>query len=201
MMKLKNKIELKQELLTPNNLNAVEDFVISELYSEVKTPKPENKPEPKKLIINPKKILFIDVDGPLIPSRALFLENQGKLLNLGVADTFDPVAVSVINTVLKETKCQFVISSTWRIKRLEVCKNLFTLNKINFDHIHSDWETPMKFSSSRSDEIRMWLDKHLEIEKYAILDDAKVDLPNIVRVSTEDGMQMRHYNKLIELLS
>lgn len=188
------------ELLTPDNLNLMEQE--HNLKSEMTST--ESLTEPQTISLkpsNPNKILFLDIDGPMIPTRAFYLENQGKLMGFGVADTFDPIAVGMLNDVFKETRCQLVISSTWRIKGLEICKELLTKNKVVYNTIHPDWETPRKMSSNRGEEIKMWLNKHKEVIKYAILDDEKVDLPNLVRVSNEDGMQLRHHLKLIELLT
>lgn len=186
------------ELLTPDNLNLMEQ------EHDLKITSTESLTEPQTISLktsDPNKILFLDIDGPMIPTRAFYLKDQGKLMGFGVADTFDPIAVGMLNDVFEQTSCQLVISSTWRIKGLKICQELLTKNKVVYNAIHPDWETPRKMSSTRGEEIKMWLNKHKEVTKYAILDDEKVDLPNLVRVSNEDGMQLRHHLKLIELLT
>ncbi len=57
------------------------------------------------------KVIFIDIDGPLIPGRAYMLpkkHNHGPW----VMD-FDPVAVSLLNELAKTRGWRFVIHSSW----------------------------------------------------------------------------------------
>lgn len=142
------------------------------------------------------KVLFLDIDGPMIPRRAYRLPGQTLRVTL-----FDPVAVSLLLDVLNRSKAKLVISSTWGswyskddfIKQLEK-------NGISASYLHEDWVTPRKFSSLRCNEIQWWLNKHKEVTHYAILDDEHVPLPNTVRVTLNDGLLYGHYQKLLKLL-
>lgn len=142
------------------------------------------------------KVIFCDIDGPLISGRAVFLPgNRGKLVSW-----FDPVATALLLDVIEETQCKLVISSTWRHKGKDVCFELLTKNGVSTEFLHEDWRTPVHFSEcDRSLEIKEWLTKH-KPEKYAILDDGWVDLPNFVRTTELTGLELHHWEKLINIL-
>jgi hypothetical protein len=143
-----------------------------------------------------KKVLFLDFDGPMIPRRAHFLPNQTL-----VVSKFDPIAVALLNSVLDKTGAKLVISSTWGKLGKDTVKPTLEENGISWDKVHEDWVTPRKFTSTREMEIKMWLDRHRDTTHWASLDDEKLELGGQnVKVSFDDGMQMYHYHKLLELL-
>lgn len=142
------------------------------------------------------KVLFLDIDGPMIPRRAFYLPKQTL-----VVSKFDPVAVALLNSVLDKTGAKLVVSSTWGNLGIEVVKPSFEENGISWDQVHQDWVTPRKLTDSRVHQIRMWLDKHPGIDLWASLDDENLDLDGRnVHVSFDDGMLLKHYHKLLELL-
>lgn len=143
---------------------------------------------------NVKKVLFLDIDGPMIPRRAYFLPGQTLVVSI-----FDPVAVSLIKRVLDKTGAKLVISSTWGNHGKELVKETLEENGISWDYVHADWITPRKLSSSRDNEIEWWIQKHREVTHWASIDDEKL-AKNNVRVSFDDGMQYRHYIELMQLL-
>ena len=140
------------------------------------------------------KVLFLDIDGPMIPRRAYFLPNQ-----TGVVSIFDPVAVSLLLKVLEDSGAKIVISSTWGNHGQDLVKETLEKNGISWNYVHPDWVTPRKMSSSRDHEIKWWLQKHKEVTHWVSLDDEKL-AKNNVRVSFEDGMQWRHYLELLKYL-
>lgn len=143
------------------------------------------------------KIIFLDIDGPMIPLRCFFmLKNYKKL-----ATAFDPIAVEFFNTVLKKNPdVHFVISSTWGLKGKETIKKLFKKNGL-LCRLHKDWVTPRKLSSLRSSEIRWWLEDHPEIETFVVVDDELLTVPNHVRACTKDGLKFEDYKKILDLLN
>jgi len=142
------------------------------------------------------KVLFLDFDGPMIPRRAYYLPKQTLIVS-----KFDPVAVALLNSVLDETGAKLVISSTWGKQGKDIVKPTLEENGISWNRVHEDWVTPRKFSSTREMEIKMWLDKHRDITHWASLDDENLELDGRnVKVSFDDGVQMCHYHKLLELL-
>lgn len=163
-------------------------------------------------------VIFLDLDGPLFPSRSMFFPENKHNLNLfppNLPETIrvmcgywkmDPLAVLMLNKVIEITNTEFVISSSWR----EVCDKhdmeiLFELNGLDVT-FHQDWETPRtNFHTIRSHEIKSWLEDHPEVTKWVAVDDDESikTLPkkNRVLVSYDDGILMQHYRHMIEVLS
>jgi hypothetical protein len=113
-------------------------------------------------------IIFLDVDGPMIPVKAYYLPNQSK-----PARMFDPCAVGMLNDLLKNTNSRIVMSSIHRLHGLQYIKDLLTKNGIDPKFLHTDWTTP-QIVTTRSGEIQLWLDDH-NVEHYIAIDDETLD--------------------------
>lgn len=143
------------------------------------------------------KVIFLDIDGPMIPERACYLSGQGTLLW-----KFDPVAVGLLLDVIEKTGAKLVVSSTWGHKGKEVVFQLFEDNGIPTSLVHEDWITPRNVRK-RSDQIYQWLTNHPEVKKFAALDDENMTKDfghKMILVTYEDGMLCKHHKALIELL-
>jgi hypothetical protein len=131
-----------------------------------------------------KKIVFIDIDGPLLPGRAWLLPNNQTLLKrskelglhpykhpeLVLLAQLDPVAVSFFNDWFTDPDVYGVVSSNWvHYASKEKIMQLFTNNKMHI-RLHEDWMTPRRLSSSRQQEIWFWLADH-DVDKYIVVDD------------------------------
>lgn len=130
-------------------------------------------------------ILFMDIDGPMIPMRVYYLSKKVP----GPVCIFDPVAIDHINRLLSaRPELKIVISSTWRYHGRDKCEELLNRNNIDPTRLHDDWCTP-RGPETRSQEIQAWLDAHLEIRKYVALEDEILDgTINQAQCSPEDGM-------------
>jgi hypothetical protein len=143
------------------------------------------------------KIIFVDIDGPMIPIRAYYLQSQTDIVSL-----FDPCAVSLLNKLIEASQASIVISSTWQIQGYESCKTIFEDNGIICE-FHRDWCTERKFSSTRTQEISWWLNNHPEITHYVALDDEMLDskvLPGFVQCDTHEGFSFRNFLESKQLL-
>lgn len=137
------------------------------------------------------RIIFLDIDGPMIPVRAWVYEKV-----TGKDDAFDPVAASFIRRLLDQTDTQLVISSTWRLHGKQCVEALLAANEIDPDRLHDDWRTPRLADQTRSDEIRDWLDRHPEIQHYVAIDDESLDIVKVPKATlcyTYDGMLWHNF--------
>ena len=149
------------------------------------------------------KVLFLDIDGPMIPSRAAIL----SLSNLW--NKFDPVAVAHLNEIISKG-VRIVISSSWRHMGLSMITTVLSLNGISPRCLHTDWRTisltgvddidkeNFKEIKRREDTILDWLKRNKNIDRWVAVDDMDLDLPeaNFVRVSCADGILTNHINQI-----
>mgnify|MGYP003443446017 CR=1 FL=1 len=110
------------------------------------------------------KVLFLDVDGVL--NTASLIESDG--IN-AVGEEF----LQRLDRIIKETKVEVVLSSTWRL--YPKAKNVLEekLKEKNIFLLDSTIEIRRKLSArvSRSEEIAEWLTRHPKVDKFAIVDD------------------------------
>lgn len=164
-----------------------------------------------------KKVLFLDIDGVMIPKRAHLLKNEmtsNERLEYpqSVAERFDPVAVAMLKDVILKTYSKIVISSAWAsIFKKKGIEELFVDNKMNPDWIHEDYATPRDKVSIRVKEIKAWLDLHPEVTKYCAIDDDSTFHPeisssylnpdNLIQVGFENGILYEDYIRMLKILS
>lgn len=144
------------------------------------------------------KAIFVDVDGPMIPARAMFLPGQ-----TGIYSVFDPCATSMLLQLLDKSGAKIVISSTWGSQGYNKIVELFEKNGINRSYLHDDWRTPRKMSSYRCHEIAWWLDNHPEITHYVAIEDEDLEpafVPNAVKCDTYEGFSFRNYKECTAFL-
>lgn len=123
------------------------------------------------------KILFLDIDGVANCSTT----QQRHRGTIGI----DPYMAFLIGKIVLDTDCKVVLSSSWRHwedGREEVERQIVPCLDITSKHD----------SRIRGEEIKMWLDKHPEVEKYAIVDDdsdmLEEQMPNFFKTSWEVGI-------------
>jgi hypothetical protein len=136
-----------------------------------------------------KSVLFLDVDGPLIPGRARRLHQRGS----GSLNTWDPCAVAVIAALLQETNSRIVVSSQGRILGMRRFKEQMEQNGMPW-LLHEDWAISTDKKMVRSEQIREWLSRHPEVTAYAVLDDENMPEfgSRMIKVTYNDGFLYEH---------
>lgn len=143
-------------------------------------------------------VIFLDIDGPMIPGRAYALRTQTRR-----PPPFDPIAVGMVRQLCAEGAAQIVISSTWRKRRTrDGMMDILRQNGLGDVPLHDDWGTPVLESQPRGQQIAAWLRNHPTVDHYVALDDDPSirTLPGAVLCSPDDGLLMEHYNRARELL-
>ena len=105
------------------------------------------------------KVLFLDIDGVV-----------GSMYTHGGDIQFDPVHVSLVRSIIKETECLVVLSSTWRLSS-QGRLHAGALLGAPFD------VTPSISFLQRGLEIEAWLKAQEGEVRYAIIDDDDDMLP------------------------
>lgn len=143
-------------------------------------------------------VIFLDIDGVMIPGRAYALRTQTRR-----PPPFDPIAVGMVRQLCQEAGAQIVISSTWRKRRTrDEMRDVLRQNGLGEVTLHEDWGTPVLDSQPRGQQIAAWLRNHPTVERYAALDDdpSVRTLPGAVLCSSADGIGLEQYNRARELL-
>lgn len=113
------------------------------------------------------KILFLDIDGPMIPGRSYTMPGQTKPL----VSKFDPVAVGIINLFCSVKDYKIVLHTSWlryngEQETLDHCLAEGLLKKYFHEDCLCDGNEVWRFNR-----VARWLDKHPEVTHYIILDD------------------------------
>ncbi|WP_036054370.1 HAD domain-containing protein [Burkholderia gladioli] len=145
----------------------------------------------------PRKILFLDIDGVLNSHRTVYAAD-GFPHGFEGADKhrFDWVAVGLIRKICEQEEVSIVLSSSWRIiHTVHTCAN--GLDLPIFDRTES-------LAGNRGTEIQEWLDRHPDVEQWAIVDDNSDMLESqrdhFVQTNHEDGLSYADYKALQRIL-
>ena len=118
-------------------------------------------------------------------------------------DRFNPISVELLKKLIDETDAKIVITSSWRFGAKQL---LFKeLSKTGLKkYLHKHWETPQLYRNKRGNEIKLWLNHHIEVNKYVIIDDADEILDEqveyFIRTKIETGFEEEHYQKARNIL-
>lgn len=130
------------------------------------------------------KILFLDIDG-VVNCESTTQRHRGFI---GI----DPYMAFMVGKIQLDTDCQIVLSSSWRVTQDGVDEVEQQVAPI-FDKTGKSWYDKEKnHSSTRGEEIQVWLDAHPEVTRYAILDDDSnmldSQLPNYFKTTWLNGI-------------
>lgn len=156
------------------------------------------------------KILFLDIDGVLIPRRVYDMPGQTKPL----VTVFDPGVVGMLNTLARECGYKFVIHSSWVRSNFALhtagnCKTVkdHMVNQgLLSEYFHEDAHCIYRFSGTRWTAIIEWLQDNPEVTRtdYWIIEDEPMPLGtqlNSARVITTDfdeGLTYRQFRQIYD---
>jgi len=107
------------------------------------------------------KVVFLDIDGVLIPLDALLSENMMP----------DPQCVENLNWLIRKTGAAIVVSSSWRQLGYASVKGILQKWGVTGDIIDVTPESDIALANHRGQEIRLWLDFSPNVKAFVILDD------------------------------
>ena len=141
------------------------------------------------------KIIFLDFDGVMIPSRCYW--NPEPLWKM------DPLAVDAINRLCYKTGSKIVFNTTWNRAIRSDEKSSFNHainNGVLSCYIHTDYRTDYPEAESRTIAVQKWLAEHTEVTHYVVLDDYPVNLKNTILVHPDDGITIDVYRRASSIL-
>ena len=109
------------------------------------------------------KVIFLDFDGVItIPPKW----------------HIRPEKIKWIKKIVDETGAKIVVSSSWRMSTVEKTKEIILdrpkrcpQNKMLYWLVDNLYDVTHTYKSPRGEEIKDWLNDHLEVENYVIIDD------------------------------
>lgn len=153
------------------------------------------------------KILFLDIDGVVLPGRAYMLPNQTK----PIVKVFDPCAVAMLNQACKKQGRKIVVHSSWirywDDEELNVKDHIINQG-IDPDHFHEDWSCD-KNLHWRYDRVSEWLARHPEVDDYVIVDDEPENngrglevkeryKDHLLLTDFDEGITMKQFRRLMD---
>lgn len=140
------------------------------------------------------KVVFLDVDG--------VLNDMATILSTG-RDFPTKDHLDCLKQIIDATDAKIVLSSSWRFHAQDRNDIKNALRNVGLEIFDMTKELSMKHQ--RGEEIKEWLSRHPEVERFVILDDHEEDiLPvypnNIVKTTLYEGLQERHVNPAIKIL-
>jgi len=133
------------------------------------------------------KVIFLDIDGPLLPAKQWFHPANAKLRqeygdnwwkeinkhpDFKDRVVMDPVAVEVFNIWQEMGNAKIVLATNWR-RWLEVDDIVYILERNGMRiNLHDDFKTQWKMTSNRMHEIGMWMDDNPDTTGIIVDDDS-----------------------------
>lgn len=143
----------------------------------------------------PTKIIFLDIDGPMIPAT-MFLVDRMASYNR----TFPCTTIAVMNRLCEDTGAKIVFNTTHNrpfdgVADIEVA---IVSAGLNAAHLHpSDLKTAYP-DLRRASAVKAWLMRHPEVTDWIALDDANfTDEPNLIWIDPDAGLHTGHLNQAL----
>lgn len=139
-------------------------------------------------------IIFLDVDGPLIPGRmyysphATFDKQRGLFL-------WDHVAVGMIIELCKKHHAKVVFNTAHNERDSNLMHRKANLNGLSSEFIHEDCRTLYMINdSTKREAISAWMSDHThEYEYHVVIDDDILNIKNHVKVDFNIGMTIENF--------
>ena len=143
------------------------------------------------------KVVFVDVDGPLIPARCYF---DGSPKFDDGTWKYDYVAVCMLKSLAKNFGIKIVYNSSHNDLGPEYIRHQATLNSL-LQHLHEDFMTDFPRTTYKREEgIEKWLQAHPETTHWAAVDDFELALPNAIKIDFNIGITLNDFEKMKGLL-
>ena len=125
-------------------------------------------------------------------------------VNIFNEDMLDERAIVQLKKIIEATNAEIVLSSSWRWYKETRDKIHHQLRQKGIDFVDTTLRE-IDITMSRGAEIKAWLDKHPEVEKFVILDDDELQieeyLPYHVKTNFKYGLTREKAAEAIKILN
>jgi len=138
------------------------------------------------------KHLILDFDGVLTTrNSSWYCRMNHEPANLFGLDWFDPDCIEALRMIVERTEVKIVVSSSWRDLRMDKLRKVWEFIPLPGELVGttSVW-LPKKTA------IQRWIKQHPE-DRYIILDDKDLELPNQIKTDPLIGLVKKDAEKAI----
>ena len=142
------------------------------------------------------KILFVDVDGPLIPASQFLIDKFAS-----IERRIPPLTVAILNKICQETGALVVMNTTHNRTYSDIWDIAVAMKDAGFDpsFFHPTSRKTAYPETSRSDAVSSWLAKHSEVDDYVCIDDVKcASDDHMLLIDPDIGLTIAGMNEVIE---
>ena len=146
------------------------------------------------------KYVLLDFDGVLTSdafSRQCIFEHRRE--NLFGVDWFDPSCIDALRYMVMKTGAKIVISSSWRDLGEYRLRKLWEYNQMP-GALDEKTPTTPEYILMKEDALKHWIVSH-EKERFVVLDDDNLDVPNLVKTNPQVGLTRENSEKAICILN
>jgi hypothetical protein len=150
------------------------------------------------------KIIFLDIDGVVLPGRAYMLPYQ----TTPIVKAFDPCSVSLLNAACEEAGWKIVIHSSWlrywQPSGGDITVMAHCINEgIKAEYFHPTEPHCSSAFHYRYNRIDDWLSRHKEISEFVILDDCPPEegyprTDKVILTDFDEGITLDIYRRLTD---
>ena len=141
------------------------------------------------------RVLFVDVDGPLIPSGMYLIHK-----NASYDRHFSPISIAVLKHALKESGAKLVMNTTHNLDGHKLKEDMI---KAGFkeEDFAKPWCTNYPSTRGRTNAITEWLNEQVDkdIEWIAVDDEDFTSEDRLILIDFDEGLHLRHFNRLAKL--
>lgn len=153
------------------------------------------------------RIIFLDIDGPMIPSYCYYMFGSGASYNRDMS----PVSVVLLNNLCNKASAKIVCKSAHNymtsLKNNDLKTDLI-LNGIEEKHFHPQWRTDFGLEIiesharplGRYESILKWLKENPDVEEWVDFDDENhTKDERLILVDFDYGIKMKEIEAAVEL--
>lgn len=144
------------------------------------------------------KIIFLDIDGPMIPSYMYLIDAMCSFNRI-----FPQGPIAVLNRLCKETGAKIVFNTThnspWKdVPDIEVA---IVNHSLNPDYLYTDDLKTYYPQYPRDLAVKDWLRRHPDVTDWVALDDVRfTEDERLIWIDPDAGLHLGHLNRAVELL-
>lgn len=139
-------------------------------------------------------IIFLDVDGPLIPGRMYYAKSKSTFRESANQFLWDPIAVRMIMELCTKHKAKVVFSTSHNEIEYSDMRRKADYNGLFSHLLHHHNRTEFRVSCyNKKDAIVQWLREHPEVKYWVLIDDEEIMPSNQVKVDFDVGISLQNF--------